>query len=147
MTDRKRLLRLAIQEVTVTAQSTQPRSAQVTILWSGGLTTSQTTTAERLGVSTSLIHVWIQHGVLASEQRTTQSDRWVRSTDADMVRLDGRHDCSRLPTVNHVMRRHQWSREQVWQAVRDGAYSAYRQRSGQLWQWRLRRSSVPQTNV
>jgi hypothetical protein len=40
MTDRKRLLRLAIQEVTVTVQSTQPRSAQVTILWSGGLTTS-----------------------------------------------------------------------------------------------------------
>jgi hypothetical protein len=25
--------------------------------------------------------------------------------------------------------------------VRDGAYVAYRQRSGQLWQWRLRRSS------
>jgi len=45
--------------------------------------------AERLSVSTSLIHVWIQHGVLASEQRTTQSDRWVRLTEADILRLDG----------------------------------------------------------
>jgi hypothetical protein len=227
MADRKRLLRLAIQEVTVNVQSTQPRSAQMTILWSGGLTTTQTVTcrptgwhcttasavvdrlrelaqrlpdhqiaeqlnadgirthtgkpwtyarvasirkqhqiptgcpidpgartqrgdgllpvslaAKRLGVSTSLIHVWIQHGVLASEQRTTQSDRWVRLTEADILRLDGRHDWSRFPTVHQVMHRHHWSREQVWQAVRDGAYIAYPQRSGQLWQWRLRRNSV-----
>ena len=33
--DRKRLLRLAIQEVTLTTRSTQPRSASVSILWSG----------------------------------------------------------------------------------------------------------------
>jgi hypothetical protein len=58
-----------------------------------------------------------------------------------MVRLDGQHDWGRFSTINQVMRKERWSREQVWQAVRDGAYLAYRQRSGQLWQWRLRRSS------
>jgi DNA invertase Pin-like site-specific DNA recombinase len=226
MADRKRLLRLAIQEVTVTVQATQPRSAQMTILWSGGLTTSQTVTcrptgwhcttsstvverlrelaqrlpdhqiaeqlnaegirthtgkpwtyarvvtirqqhqiptncpidpagqtargdgllpvrlaAERLGVSTSLIHIWIQHGALVGDQRTALSKRWVRLTEADMVRLDGQRDWGRFSTINQVMRKERWSREQVWQAVRDGAYVAYRQRSGQLWQWRLRRSS------
>ena len=40
MVDQKRLLRLAIQEVTVTVQVGQPREAQVTILWSGGVTTT-----------------------------------------------------------------------------------------------------------
>jgi hypothetical protein len=49
MADRKRLLRLAIQEVTVTVHSTKPRSAQVTILWSGGLTTNQTVTCRPTG--------------------------------------------------------------------------------------------------
>ena len=226
MADRKRLLRLAIQEVTLTVQPRRPRSAEVTILWSGGLTTAQTVTcrptgwhcttsatvvdrlrelaqrlpdhqiaeqlnaeglrthtgkpwtyarvvsirqqhqiptncpidptgktargdgllpvrlaAERLGVSTSLIHIWIQHGVLASDQRTALSKCWVRLTETDVIRLDGRHDWGRFSTINQVMRKEHWSREQVWQAVRDGAYIAYRQRSGQLWQWRLRRSS------
>jgi DNA invertase Pin-like site-specific DNA recombinase len=226
MADRKRLLRLAIQEVTVTVQSTRPRSAEITILWSGGLTTTQTVTcrptgwhcttsptvvdrlrelaqrlpdhqiadqlnadgirtqtgkpwtyarvesirkqhqiptncpidsggqtsrgdgllpvrlaAERLGVSTSLIHVWIEHGVLASDQRIALSKRWVRLTEADLVRLDGQHDWRRFATISQVMRKERWSREQVWQAVRNGTYVAYRQRCGQLWQWRLRRSS------
>lgn len=39
MADRKRLLRLAVQEVTVTVRSEQRRSAEVTVLWSGGVTT------------------------------------------------------------------------------------------------------------
>jgi DNA invertase Pin-like site-specific DNA recombinase len=227
MADRKRLLRLAIQEVTVTVQSTQPRSAEMTILWSGGLITTQTVTcrptgwhcttssavvdrlrelaqrlpdhqiaeqlnadgiqthtgkpwtyarvesirkqhqiptgcpidpggkaprgdgllpvrlaAERLGVSTSLIHIWIQHGVLTSDQRTALSKRWVRLTVADTIRLDGRHDWHRLSTINQVMRKERWSREHVWQAVRNGTYVAYRQRSGQHWEWRLRRNSA-----
>jgi DNA invertase Pin-like site-specific DNA recombinase len=224
MADRKRLLRLAIQEVTVTVQSTKPRSARLTILWSGGLTTNQTVTcrptgwhcmtsstvvdrlrelaqtlpdhqiaeqlnaegirtqtgkqwtyarvasirkqhriptncpidtagesargdgllpvrlaAERLGVSLSLIHVWIQHGVLTSDQRTFLSKRWVRLTQADVIRLDGRHDWHRFSTINRVMTNEHWTREQVWQAVREGTYVAYRHRAGQHWEWRLRR--------
>jgi DNA invertase Pin-like site-specific DNA recombinase len=228
MADRKRLLRLAIQEVTVTAQPTRPRSAQVSILWSGGLITTQTVTcrptgwhcttdaavvarlrelaqrlpdhqiaeqlnaegvrthtgkqwtyarvvsirkqhqiptacpidpegktargdgllpvrlaAERLGVSTSLIHVWIQHGVLVSEQRTTQSDRWVRLIESDVARLGGQRNWSRLPTVRQLMRQRSWSCQQVWEAVRAGTYVAYRQRAGQHWEWRLRARHAP----
>jgi len=224
MADRKRLLRLAIQEVTVTVQSTKPRSAQLTILWSGGLTTGQTVTcrptgwhcttssavverlrelaqrlpdhmvagqlnaegirtqtgkpwtyarvasirkqhqipttcpvdtaertvrgdgllpvrsaAERLGVSLSLIHVWIQHGVLTSDQRTSLSKRWVRLTEADVIRLDGQHDWHRFSTINRVMSNEQWTRELVWAAVRAGTYVAYRHRAGRHTEWRLRR--------
>ena len=47
--DRKRLLRLAIQEVTVTVLPTKPRSAALTIRWSGGATTQQTVTARPTG--------------------------------------------------------------------------------------------------
>ena len=222
MADRKRLLRLAIQEVTV--QSTKPRSARLTILWSGGLTTDQTVAcrptgwhcttpsavverlrelardlpdhkiaeqlnaegirtktgkpwtftrvasirkqhqiptncpidtadktargdgllpvrlaAERLGVSLSLIHVWIQHGVVTSDQRTALSKRWVRLTEVDVRRLDGQRDWHRLSTIHRVMINEQWTREQVWDAVRDGTYVAYRHRAGQHWEWRLRR--------
>jgi DNA invertase Pin-like site-specific DNA recombinase len=228
MADRKRLLRLAIEEVTLTVQATRPRSAEVTILWTGGLTTTQTVTcrptgwhcttssavvdrlaelaqhlpdhqiaerlnaegirtqtgktwtyarvesmrkqhqiptscpvdphgkprgdgllpvtlaAERLGVSSSVVHIWIQHGVLTCDQRKSLSKRWVRLTEADMIRLDGRHDWRRLPTIDQVGHKQGWSREQVWQAVRDGTYAAYRYRSGQHWEWRLRRSSAAQ---
>jgi hypothetical protein len=226
MADRKRLLRFAIQGVTLTVRATRPRSAEVTILWSGGMTTTQTVicrptgwhcttsaaivdrlrelaqhlpdhqiaerlnaegihtqtgkawtyarvesirkqhqiptscpvdthgkprgdgllpvslAAERLGVSTSLIHIWIQHGVLICDQRASLSKRWVRLTEEDLFRLDGRHDWHRFSSIDQVMRKQRWSRERVWQAVRDGAYVAYRHRSGQHWEWRLRRSST-----
>jgi hypothetical protein len=99
--------------------------------------------AERLGVSTSLIHVWIQHGVLVSEQRTTQSDRWVRLIESDVARLGGQRNWSRLPTVRQLMRQRSWSCQQVWEAVRAGTYVAYRQRAGQHWEWRLRARHAP----
>lgn len=47
--DRKRLLRLAIQDVTVTVLPTKPRSAALTIHWSGGATTQQTVTVRPTG--------------------------------------------------------------------------------------------------
>ncbi len=227
MPDRKRLLRLAIQEVTVTVQPTRPRSAAVTVLWSGGLTTTQTVAcrptgwhcttaaavvarlrelaqqlpdhqiaerlnadglrtqtgkpwtfarvasirkqhqiptacpinprrraprgdgllpvslaAERFGVSRSLIHVWIEQGALVSEQRTMQSDCWVRVTAEDVARLDGGHDWSQFPSVRHVMQQRGWCRDQAWQAVRAGQYVAYRHRAGQHWEWRLQAAAA-----
>lgn len=39
MAERKRLLRLAVQEVTVRVRAEQSRTADVTVLWSGGVTT------------------------------------------------------------------------------------------------------------
>ena len=85
---------------------------------------------ERLGVSLSLIHIWIQHGVLTSDQRTSVSKRWVRLTEADVIRLDGQHDWHRFPTINRAMSKEQWTRDLVWDAVRDGTYVAYRHRAG-----------------
>jgi DNA-binding transcriptional MerR regulator len=93
--------------------------------------------AQRLGVSPSLMHVWIKQGVLSSEQRTVQSYRWIRCTEADVARLDGRHDWRRFPTVREIMRDRQCSREAVWDLGRAGAYVAYRQALGQQWEWRL----------
>ncbi len=230
--DRKQLLRLAIQAVTVTVHATRPRSAEVVILWSGGATTTHMVTcpplgwhcttdatlverirqlaqqypdhqiadhlnaaglrtqtgkvwtyqrvksirkqhriatacpidpgatagrgdglvplrqvATQLGVSPSLIHVWVQQGVLTSEQRTVQSYRWVRLTDADRRRLDGQQDWSQFPTVRQVMRQRGWSREEVWEAVRAGSYVAYRHAIGRRWEWRLRRVVEQATEI
>ena len=220
--DRKRLIRFAIQEVTITVQREASRTADVQLLWSGGVVTTHTVTcpalgwhcitdadlvtrlrtlaqqypdhqiaahlnaegvrtqtgkawtyqrvqsirkqhaiptacpvdptsqpvrgdglhsvahaAELLQVSPALIHVWIQQGALVSEQRIQQSYRWVRLTDADRARLDGRHDWSQFPTVRQVLRQHGWSRATVWEAVRAGRYVAYRHPSGKHWEWRL----------
>ncbi|HSH78792.1 MAG TPA: hypothetical protein VLA19_09715, partial [Herpetosiphonaceae bacterium] len=221
--DRKQLVRLAIQEVTVTVRTDGARRADVAVLWSGGTTTTHTVmcpppgwycrtdaivvariqalaevlpdaqiaeqlnreglrtqtgkawtykrvvmirkqhqiatscpvdptgctqrgdglvpvrqAARQLGVSASLIHVWIQHGVLASDQRTVQSYRWVRLTEDDVARLDGTHDWSHFPTVHEIMRQQDWGREAVWDQVRAGHYVAYRHPTGQRWEWRLR---------
>jgi len=172
--DRKRLLRLAIQEVTVRVVATSPRTAELTVLWSGGVTTSHSVVcppqgwhcvtnatlvarigelaqrmpdhqiaevlnaegirtqtgkmwtyqrvqsirkqhqiatacpldptgggqrgdgrigvaeaARQLGVSPSLVHVWIEQGVLECEQRTALSYRWVHLREHDRARLNG----------------------------------------------------------
>ena len=94
--------------------------------------------ARQLGVSPSLIHVWIQHGVLVSDQRTAQSYRWVRLTTEDIARLDGQHDWSQFPMVQEIMRQEGWDREAVWDRVRAGGFVAYRHARGQRWEWRLR---------
>jgi len=233
--DRKRLLRLAVQEVSVTVRQDGSRSADVAVLWSGGVTTHHTVTcpppgwhcvttaalvarigalaqtlpddqiaehlnadglctqtgkpwtyqrvkmirkqhaiptacpidpevravrgdgmmpvrlaAERLGVSPSLIHVWIGQGVLRSVQRTVQSYRWVHLSEADHARLDGQHDWSHFPRVREVMRREGWSRAEVWERVRAGQYVAYRHATRQRWEWRLQATNagtVPQATA
>jgi DNA invertase Pin-like site-specific DNA recombinase len=47
--DRKRLLRLVIQEVTVTVAAEVPRQAEITVLWSGGVLTTHQVTCRPLG--------------------------------------------------------------------------------------------------
>ena len=230
--DRKRLLRLVIQEATVTATaaSEQPRQAELTILWSGGLTTQHTVTcppagwhcttpeavrdqirtlaqqlpdhliaahlnatglrtltgktwttqrvgsvriqhaiptacpvdptamagrgdglipvrvaAERLDVSPSLVHVWVQQGVLVADQSRPGSYVWVRLTQADLVRLTGGaapEVIDTLPSAREILRQRQWAYSQLWEAVRAGTYLAYRVRHGQQWEWRLQASSA-----
>lgn len=110
--------------------------------------------AERLQVSPALVHVWIGQGALESEQRIRLSYRWVRLTEADIARLDGKHDWGQFPTVREVMQEQGVSREAVWDAVRSGRYIAYRHPAGARWEWRLEQvgevtavGAARQTNV
>ena len=95
------------------------------------------TAARLLHVSTSLIHVWADHGALASEQRAACSYRWVDLTEEDMARLTGGVECPHLPTLRDVMRERSCTGEEVWALVRAGHYVAYRCFVGRHWEWRL----------
>ncbi|MGH7105294.1 MAG: recombinase family protein [Acetobacteraceae bacterium] len=96
--------------------------------------------AQRLGVSPSLLHVWVRHGVLMYDQRRSASRVWVRLTDDDIARLDGSCGAAavHLPTVSEVMRTHHLSRAAVWDRMRNGAYLAFRVPRGECWEWRLK---------
>lgn len=221
--DRKRLFRLVIQDVTVTTCQAE-RSANLVILWSGGLTSqhevkcppigwhciTEASVVERLrelalllpdhqiaerlnsegigiqtgkewtyqrvfsmrkkhhiptgcpikpqilkgesrgdgmmgarqaarvlGVSASLINLWVRQGILVSEQRLRQSCVWVRLNEGDIGRLTGTATCGHLSTIREVMNERQMSREEVWALVKEGKYLAYRKACGQNWEWRL----------
>ena len=97
--------------------------------------------ARRLGVSPSLLHVWVRHGVLAHDQRLSASRVWVRLDGDDQVRLDGSSPVApSLPRFVEVRQAEQLSAEALWDQVRHGKYQAFRARHGQSWEWRLRRS-------
>ena len=100
--------------------------------------------AQRLGVSPSLIHVWVQQGVLVHDQRRSASRVWVRLDEGDLARLDGSSPLAlHLPGFGEVMRAEHLSRDEVWDRVRRGKYQAFRARHGQCWEWRLQRSPAP----
>ncbi|GLR82644.1 recombinase family protein (plasmid) [Azospirillum oryzae] len=95
--------------------------------------------AQRLGVSRSLVHLWIQHGIIPCDQRCSCSKLWVRLTEADVTRLDGSADVSGLPTLTEVAQATKLQREAVWARVRQGDYVAFRTPRGQgQWEWRLK---------
>lgn len=94
--------------------------------------------AQRLGVSSSLVHVWVQHGVLVHDQSCSASKVWVRMTGEDLARLDGSSSMARcLPSFAEVMRTENLSRDALWDRVRQGDYRPFRVAQGQTWQWRL----------
>jgi len=100
--------------------------------------------AQRLGVSPSLVHVWIGHGVLDHDQRRSASKVWVRLSEDDLARLDGSSAIGpKLPRLEQVMRSEGLSREAVWERVRRGAYRAFRVAHGQCWAWHLQRLTAP----
>lgn len=98
---------------------------------------SATTAARVLNVSSSLINLWIRAGVLKFDQRVPNSKVWVRVTQGDIARLNGRANCQHLPTINEIMQAQTLSRDEVWALVRAGHYLAYRLAIGKGWEWRL----------
>jgi hypothetical protein len=98
--------------------------------------------AARLGVSSSLVHVWVRHGVLEHDQRRSASRVWVKLTGDDLARLDGSsHIAPDLPSFTAVMRAGHLSRDAVWERVRRGEYRVFRVPHGRVWQWHLQHSS------
>jgi hypothetical protein len=100
--------------------------------------------AQRLGVSPSLIHVWVGHGVLDHDQHRSSSKVWVRLSEDDLARLDGSSALGPdLPSLGQVMHREGFSRDALWDRVRQGEYRAFRVAHGQGWEWRLQRQITP----
>ena len=100
--------------------------------------------AQRLGVSPSLIHVWVGHGVLDYDQHRSSSKVWVRLSEDDLARLDGSSALGPdLPSLGQVMHREGFSRDALWDRVRQGEYRAFRVAHGQGWEWRLQRQITP----
>ena len=100
--------------------------------------------AQRLGVSPSLIHVWVGHGVLDHDQHRSSSKVWVRLSEDDLARLDGSSALGPdLPSLEQVMRSEGISRDAVWHRVRHGEYQAFRVAHGQCWAWHLQRQITP----
>jgi DNA invertase Pin-like site-specific DNA recombinase len=102
------------------------------------------TAAQRLGVSPSLIHVWVGHGVLDHDQHRSSSKVWVRLSEDDLARLNGSSALGPdLPSLEQVMRSEEISRDAVWNRVRHGEYQAFRVAHGQCWAWHLQHLTVP----
>ncbi len=103
-----------------------------------GLVSSRTA-ADRLGVSLSLVNLWVKQGVFMHDQRVTASKVWVRLNDDDLARLTGKAaEASSLPTFASVRLQAGMSRPGLWHLVRARRYLAFRVRHGQTWQWRLK---------
>ncbi len=97
--------------------------------------------AERLGISPSLVHVWVRHGVLRHDQHRSASRVWVGLNADDLARLDGSSKVGpNLPSFAHVQRTERLARGDLWDRVRRGEYQAFRVRDGQVWKWHLQQA-------
>jgi hypothetical protein len=100
--------------------------------------------ARRLGISPSLIHVWVGHGVLDHDQRRASSKVWVRLGEDDLARLDGSSALGPdLPSLKQVIRSQGLARDALWKRVRQGEYRVFRVAHGQGWAWHLQPLTVP----
>jgi DNA invertase Pin-like site-specific DNA recombinase len=100
--------------------------------------------AQRLAVSSSLVHIWVRHGVLTHDQRRSSSRVWVRVDEQDLTRLDGSNQFApHLPSFAEVMQAEHLSQDALWDRVRRREYQAFRVQRGQCWTWHLQRLSAP----
>ena len=115
-----------------------PLTPAVAVARADGLVTGRRA-AELLGVSSSLVNLWVKHGVLVHDQRIPASKVWVRLNDEDLARLTGSvTEAISLPTFGLVRATTGLSPSELWQQVADGRYLAFRVRRGQAWQWHLK---------
>src|SRR3954453_24194744 len=83
--------------------------------------------AGQLGVSPSLVHVSVQHGVLQHDQHRQASRVWVKLNADDLARLNGSSPAAlSLPSFAEVQQTRCVSREALWDQVRYGEYQAFR---------------------
>jgi len=107
-----------------------------------GLVSSKTAAA-RLGVSPSLVNLWVKHGVFLHDQRVAASKVWVRLTEEDLARLTGTSsEATSLSSFKSIMTQTGLSQERLWEQVALGRYIPYRVRRGQSWQWHLKNVSA-----
>jgi DNA invertase Pin-like site-specific DNA recombinase len=100
--------------------------------------------AQRLAVSSSVVHIWVRHGVLTHDQRRSSSRVWVRVDEQDLTRLDGSNQFApHLPSFAEVMQAEHLSQDALWDRVRRREYQAFRVQRGQCWTWHLQRLSAP----
>jgi len=128
-----RVTSLRKQHAIATACPVEPGA--VVVRGDGLISTAEA--ARWLQISSSLVHVWVGHGVLTGDQRGAGSDLWVRLSEQDVVRLGGQVPCADFPSIRDLMRRYQCSAEEVWQYVRRGDYLPYRRRAGRSFEWRF----------
>jgi hypothetical protein len=99
--------------------------------------------AEQLGVSLSLVNLWVRHGVLVHEQHVAASKVWVRLTGDDLARLTGKStEAADLPTFRQIMEETRMPKDALWEQVAAGHYVAFRVRQGLAWKWCLRAVST-----
>jgi DNA invertase Pin-like site-specific DNA recombinase len=102
--------------------------------------------ADRLGVSLSLINLWVKHGVLHHDQRLPASKVWVRLAEEDFARLTGASPGANcLPTFAAVRTQAKLTAQELWHEISVGRYLPYRVRHGQTWQWHLGRMQPANT--
>jgi hypothetical protein len=104
--------------------------------------------AECLQVSSSLVNLWVKHGVLRHDQRVTASKVWVHLSEADFARLTGASpEAASLPTLKSIREQNGLSLSELWHQISLGHYLPYRVRRGRTWEWRLKKvppSDTPQ---
>jgi DNA invertase Pin-like site-specific DNA recombinase len=95
--------------------------------------------AAQLRVAPSAVGDWCRWGFLSAQRKAGHDPLWIRWTEDDLARLDGRrvaegHGRWRLREAQRALG---LSREELYQRVREGELLAYRARVGGHWEWRV----------
>jgi DNA invertase Pin-like site-specific DNA recombinase len=95
--------------------------------------------AAQLGVARSAVGDWCRWGFVSAERKAAHDPFWVRLTEEDRARLDGRLAAEgqgrwRLREAQRVFG---LSKEELYQRIRAEEMMVYRARVGDHWEWRV----------